>query len=45
MLCCVSVQAVGKTIEVRRSEALDGRGKAMTEQDFTRMWLKQELGE
>lgn len=35
-----SPEAVYKTFEVRRSEALDGRGKAMTEEDYTRMFLK-----
>lgn len=41
----LSFQAVGKTFEVRRGEALDQRGRAMTSADFTRMFLRLSLGE
>lgn len=34
-----------KTFEVRRSEARDAKGKAMTARNFTRLFLKLALGE
>lgn len=39
------MQSAGKSFEVRRCEAKDGRGRAglMTQAEFTRLFLKQSL--
>jgi hypothetical protein len=38
-------EATGKTFEVRRNEALDGRGREMSAGDYNRMLLRLALGE
>jgi hypothetical protein len=40
-----SPDSANKTFELRRSEAVDARGKAMGPRQFTRMFLKLSPGE
>jgi hypothetical protein len=38
-------EAAGKTLELRRSEAADAKGKSMSDAAFNRLFFKLALGE